>query len=103
MLTSFLIDLVLGPCQSRMHLDATQGPQQLVPYHAGLLKNIGTGDKLSNGENTLQSPLTPGVTAGTHHNVTSKDPHHVFTNDPSVINGQLHRGLKSDGQLHKRL
>ncbi len=87
----------------QMQLDAIQGQEQLVSYHAGLLKNIGSGDKLSNGENTLQSPLTHDDVAGTHHNGTVKESHRVFTNDPSVINGQLHGGLKSDGQLHKSL
>ena len=68
-----------------------------------------SGDKSRNGENsstehtpvrTLQSPLTRGAPAGTHHNVTAREPHRAFTNDPPVINGG---GLKSDGKLHKRL
>ena len=93
----------------QIQLDAVQGRERLLQYHVGLLKNIGSGDNSRNGESsstdhtsvrTLQSPLTRGTSAGTHHNVTAREPHRAFTNDPPVINGG---GLQSDGQLHKRL
>jgi hypothetical protein len=93
----------------QIQLDAVQVRERLLQYHADFLKNIGSGDKSRNGENsstehtpvrTPQSPLTRGASAGTHHNVTAREPHRAFTNDPPVINGG---GLKSDGKLHKRL
>ncbi len=53
-------------------------------YHTGLLKIIGSGDKSRSGENstiehtlvrTPQSPLTRVDLAGTHHNVTAREPY----------------------------